>query len=471
MSIDQVISALWRRKALFTMALLVCVGGVLAATFTLPKTYKGTATIYVGSSDAVDEGLALDTNLGEQLTRTYTALASNPNVAESVSLELDPKPTRDELLAKMSFAPVERTQLLEISAEARSASEAQEIANVYATVFVQRVNSAFARGETQTEIAVSEPAAVPANPVKPNPPLYIGLGILLSLALALATVLVRERFEDRILVADDDDTVLGQSIVGRIPAFPRRSSSAPSTMVNDAFWILKTNVDFVQDERSDVILVTSPAPTEGKSTVSARLALTAAAADERVLLIEADLRRPGLYKALSESAQPSKIGLTSFLLGSATRSQVLVPHPDMPGLDIIWAGALPPNPSHALRSRRLKTLIAELKLTYDRIIIDSPPVSVGADVALVSSLADGVLLVIDSRATSRRRMQAALNQLEKSPARLFGVVINRITSRGKDYGYYYTQAGDSAGLLAEPETVPSEVSPGQPEPERRRAGV
>lgn len=456
MSFEQIASALWRNRLLFLLALLLCLAGVVAVTFSLPKTYKSTATIYVGASGDVDEALALDPNLGEQLTRTYTALASNPNVADEVLTRLETTLSRSELLQRMSFAPVEQTQLLEVSAEAPSGEQARDLANTYATVFSDRIDAQFAQDRTQSRISVSEPAVVPDRPAKPNPPLYIGLGGLLALALALAIVLVRERLDDRIQVAEDEDAVLDQPVVGRIPEMS--SKGEIRLEVNDAFRVLKTNVDFFDDHPAQVLLVTSPSSGEGKSTVCSWLALTSISDGERVVLIEGDLRRPNLADALPvRELEHSRVGLTNYLIGAADEHQIVTPQPELPGLNVIWAGPLPPNPSSLLRSQRLSTLIDSLRVKYDRIIIDSPPVSVGADSSVTVPHVDGTLFVIDGRNTRRSTAQAGLNQLEKAKGRLVGVVLNRVSPMGRE-GYEYYGNADT------PDTA-------RGRPARRKAGV
>src|SRR5687767_2898747 len=141
MSLEQIASILWRRRLLFALTFLACVAAVVVVTYRLPKSYEATATLLVGGKETQTD-LPLDTGLAERLTRTYTTLAGNPNVADEVRQELPLELSRSELLDRMSFSPVERTQLLQIRAEAPSRSEAQQIANTYAAVFQGRVQQA-----------------------------------------------------------------------------------------------------------------------------------------------------------------------------------------------------------------------------------------------------------------------------------------------------------------------------------------
>jgi capsular exopolysaccharide synthesis family protein len=433
MSIDEIASTLWRRRVSFLLTLLACVAAVVAVTFLLPKTYTATATVYVGGR--VEPGTFVDTQLIEQHTRTYSTLAGNPNVADAVVEELDEDMTREELLERMAFAPVERTQLLLISAEARSRGGAAEIANTYADTFVSVMTDLYEDGKAPAEIAVSEPAAPPDRASRPNPPLYLGFGTLLAIFLALGVALLRERLDTRVRVAADDDTVLGQPIMARIPTITTADGQVARSVL-DRFALLKTNIDFFDENPARVVVVTSPGVNEGKSTVAANLALACAADGERVALIEGDLRRPGLgATVIGESVARSPVGLSNYLASAADEERILTPHPDNPDLRVIWAGLIPPNPTALLGSHRLDTLIEALRLDHDRIIIDTCPISVGADASVIASRVDGALYVMDERKTKRSEAQAGLNQLRSVRAHLLGVVLNRARLSG-DTGYY-----------------------------------
>jgi capsular exopolysaccharide synthesis family protein len=348
--------------------------------------------------------------------------------------------SREELLDRMSFAPVERTQLLLISAEGDSPREAQSIANVYANVFVERMSRLFEQGRAPAEVAVSAPALQPDQPSRPNPPLYIGFGTLLSLFLALGVVLLRERLDTRVRVAPHDDAVLGQPVMSRIPGIER--SEKRQRDVLDRFGVLKTNLDFFDEDPARVIVVTSPGVGEGKTTISSNLAIACAADGERTVLIEADLRRPGLTEGVvGTAAKRSNVGLSNYLIGAASEQDILKTHPGHPDLQIIWAGLTPPNPAALLGSQRLDALLDSLRLDHDRIIIDTCPISVGADASVIASRADGALYVIDERKTKRAEAQAGLNQLRGVRARLLGVVLNRsATGGGGGYDYYYGES-------------------------------
>jgi non-specific protein-tyrosine kinase len=435
MTIEQLAATLWRRRLSFLVTFACCVGGVVALTLTLAKTYQATATLFVGSPH--ESSAYLDSTIVEQRVRTYATLAANPNTAERVLVALPKRMTRSELLNRMSFTPIERTQLLQVSATGVSPIEATRLANAYARVFVEGMGALFARGQAPTKIAVAELAAVPTKPAKPNPPLYIALGTLLSLFIALGAALLRERLDTRVRVAPADSTVLDNPVVARIPVFDRDKAVHMPRGVTDRFGLLKTNLDFFGEGPTRTVLVTSAGAGEGKSTIAANLALAAARDGERVVLIEADLRRPGLDNThIRTAAERSPVGLSNYLAGAAGEEQIVTPHPEHPELSVIWSGIMPPNPTALLSSHRLDTLLASLQLDFDRIVIDTCPISVGADASVIAGHVDGTVFVIDERKTRRTDAQAGLNQLRSVRAPLLGIVLNRSTVPGPD-GYYY----------------------------------
>jgi len=438
MSLDQIIGVLWRRRFTFLLTAVACIAAVVAVTMTLPKTYRATASLLVGSPKSNFS----TTDLLNQITRTYATLASNPNVADSVAATLPFHMTRDGLTGAISVTPVESTQLIEISAEAHSATRAQTIANAYAQAFVNDTSAGLDNTQTLTSVRIVEPAVVPTSAVRPNPPLYIGIGTLLALILATGAVLLRERLDRRLRVAAEDEATLGHPIIARIPRYGRDGATTYAAL--DRFALLKTNLDFLDEREARVVVVTSPGVADGKSTVAINLAGACAADGERVIVVEGDLRRPGLRAAADLGNTPAPdAGLTDYLAGGASEYEVVSTEPSLPELSFIWAGASAPNPVALLRSARMESLLDSLRLEYDRVIIDTPPVSVGADASLLASRADAVLFIVNEPKTTTTAAQAAIIQVEKARPQQLGIVLNRTKAAGKETSDYYRRS-DSA---------------------------
>ncbi|HYY03867.1 MAG TPA: polysaccharide biosynthesis tyrosine autokinase [Gaiellaceae bacterium] len=434
MSPDQIAAVLWRRRLTFFVTAAACIGAVVAVTLVLPKTYRATSTLLVGTPKSNFQ----TTDLLNQVTRTYSTLAANPNVAEAVAARLPFPITRDELMKKISITPIESTQLIEISAEARSPARAELYANAYANGFVEQVETGLGP-KSLSQVAVIETATLPSSPVKPNPPLYIGLGSLLALLLAFGAATLRERLDRRVRVSAEDDSFFGYPILARVPR--RRRRRAVDHVVRDRFALLKTNLDFLAEQKPRVVIATSPAVSEGKSTVAMRLALACAADDERVVLVEGDLRKPGLRRAAGLEDDPDQAGLADYLAGGVGEYDVLSTDPAYPNVTFVWSGYAAPEPVTLLSSHRLESLIDSLRLDFDRVIVDSPPISVGADASLLAARADAVLYVVNEPSTTRTQARSGIGQVEKVRPAQIGIVLNRSRSVKSD-SYYYAGAAE-----------------------------
>jgi len=454
MRFEDLTSLLWRRKLIFALALLLSLAAVIAVSLQLPKTYSATATLFVEGPKTQVE-VALDTTQGEQLARTYAARASTPAVADAVLDELPQKLDRDELLSRMAFAPIERTQLLNITAEGESPQEAASIANDYADVFVERSEELATEQRAPSRVSVSEEAVPPEAASSPNLPLLIGFGTLLALAAAFAAALLRDRLDRRMNVAEDAETLEGVPIIGRIPktkGFASVVDVGQAPQMTDALRVLRTNLELAEGKPAKTVLITSPSPGDGKSTVAASLALALARDGDPVTLIECDLRRPTLdLEPVGEEFGTAGPGLVSFLTGASGANGILRSGPAQPNLRVIYSGSVGVDPGPLLRSPNLGVLIAARRMAGDWVIVDTPPASVGDDALLLTPQVDGVIVVMDANSASLPTFRAAISQLERVGARVLGVVLNRAEMRSSSS--YYMPPGHS-GWQGDPKTLP-----------------
>jgi capsular exopolysaccharide synthesis family protein len=217
--------------------------------------------------------------------------------------------------------------------------------------------------------------------------------------------------------------------------------------VAEAYRTLRTNIAFTQSETpAKVLVVTSALPGEGKSTSSCNLAISLAQQGLRVLLVDGDLRRGALNKAFGVPAEP---GLSNLLLGRAPLAEV-VRQIEVEGvtLQFIPTGTLPPNPAELLASSRATILLDELRPAFDAVVIDSAPLNIVTDAAIIGSRADGVLLVARSAVTERTAYRHAVEQLDAVRARVLGCVLNDVD--GRTVGYYGRRAGAGYYASAQP---------------------
>jgi capsular exopolysaccharide synthesis family protein len=208
----------------------------------------------------------------------------------------------------------------------------------------------------------------------------------------------------------------------------------PKSPISESYRTLRTNIQFSAiDEDLKVLMVTSAGPGEGKSTTIANLAVAYAQSDKKVLLIDADLRKPTIHHTFIVT---NRWGLTNLLTNQAVIEEV-IRSSSIPNLDILTSGPIPPNPSEILSSKRMNTLLEELKKRYDIILVDSPPAIAVTDAQILATRCDGVILVVDSGKVKREIAMKAKANLEHVQARLLGVVLNNVDRKNKDTYYYY----------------------------------
>jgi capsular exopolysaccharide synthesis family protein len=295
---------------------------------------------------------------------------------------------------------------------------------------------------TPNFLRVVESAQTPLYPVGPGRGYSVLLAVAIGLVLSGGAAFLLEYLDDTLKTPDDVRQVLGLTVLARIARiegedYPAKLVTArqPRSPVAAAYRVLRTNLQFSAVDRPlCTLMVTSPGPKEGKSLVSANLAVTMAQSGKRVILVDADLWRPCQHHIFE---MDNTEGLTSVLLSSdANPNSALQPGP-VENLSILFSGPMPPNPSDLLGSRRMGDLIETLRRQTDVVIFDSPPVMADADATILAARVDGVLLVIDSGSTRRGPAQRGKEALEAVGARLTGVVLNRLTGGERSYDYYY----------------------------------
>lgn len=322
---------------------------------------------------------------------------------------------------------------------------------------LQRARETGITGELRTSnVRIVDPAEVPRRPARPAKRKNLLLGVLGGLIVGLGLAFFFEYLDSRIKNPDEIRQHLGLAFLGLVPALPAKSGRAGTQLIDDgvppgfaeSFRSLRTNLLFsMAEEGSRSIVVTSTAPGEGKTVVASNLAMALAMSGERVLLIDADMRRPRLHEVYGG---PQKPGLSDILVANAKASDA-VRKTSTPGLWLLPAGEFPPNPAELLGSRRCKDLLAALGDSFHWVIIDTPPVMAVTDSSVVAHRASGVLFVVGSEMTSRGLAQRAVEQLDRAKARFFGAVLNRVDLQHNAYYYShyyrreYTQHYQPAG--------------------------
>jgi len=309
---------------------------------------------------------------------------------------------------------------------------------------------AFVSNDASNLVSVVEPAVAPLEAVSPRPILNAVLAAVLALSAAIGLIAVASFLDDSLKTADDVQETVGLSTLGTIPQIPSQPGRSeiyqlvtilyPRSTAAEAYRTLRTNLEFASvDTPARTILVTSSRPGEGKTVTASNLAVVFADAGRTVLLVDADLRQPGVHKVFD---LPNARGLSTVLRGD-DRWESVVQATEQPNLGVLTTGPLPPNPAELLSSQRMQSVLRLLTEANELLIIDSPPLQVVTDAAILSSYVDGTVLVIDSNRTRRETVRAAREALAKTGTHVLGAVLNRLPEKAfMGYGYYGPKPAD-----------------------------
>ena len=384
---------------------------------------------------------------------SYTQLLTGETLAQRTidRLDLDMDPT--ELAEQVTAKAIPDTVLIDLSVLDASPVRARDIANAISEEFVEmarELETPTAGARPDARVVVEQRATIPAKPVIPKRIRNLATGLALGLTLGLGLATLRELLDNTVKSEQTVQELTGAGVVGFIPfdkkihEVPSISFDADNSGIAEAFRKLRTNMQFLAvDNPPRVIVVTSSSPSEGKSTTSINLALALAEAEHNVVLVDADLRRPRLAKYLD---LVGSVGFSTVLSGGTSLDDVLQAT-KFPRLTVLAAGSVPPNPSELLGSLAAKKLISELRTQFDFVIIDSSPLLAVTDGAIVAADADGALVVVRAGETKREQLAHAIGMLKDVNAKILGVVLTMLPTRGSgayNYNYYYSYSyGDT----------------------------
>ena len=315
-------------------------------------------------------------------------------------------------------------------------------------------------GLSSTNVHIIDPATTPLKPSVPDIPRNLALGLVLGLAGGIALAFVFEALDATVRTPDQAEAIgevpslaviplTKRELVGTtkkarrlLPSEPQKCDeiaalaySRPNSEMAEAYRALRTAILLsMPDTPPQLILFTSPLPDEGKTTTSINSAIVLAQEGRRVLLVDADLRRPSISKDLGID---SGAGLSAALAGDVLPESVILPSPQLPNLFLLPAGRIPPRPSEILNSVRMKHLLTQWREMFDHVIIDSPPVLAVTDAVRLSAEVDAVILVIRSAQTSKAALRRSIALLAQANAKLLGVVFNGFDPRSPDHYYSY----------------------------------
>ena len=420
------------------------------------------ALLRSGKGPNYDEVKAKEARMEES---KLAILAEARNIQRALDRELATVRQHEAGLAGLlDQAKKEGTELNRLEMEfGRLRRDKENNEKLYALLLERTKESGLARMLNVNNVRVLDRPRVPRSPVRPNVPLNIGAGVLLGLLLGVGMAMGRAVLDRTIKTPGDVEQVLGVSFLGLIPELEpskdaaakqkvRRRGRAPSpgrelivhemptSGIAEASRSIRTNILFTApDKPYKVMLITSAAMGEGKTTVACCIAIAMAQTGKRVVLVDCDLRRPRLHRIFQK---PSDVGLTTALVDDAQEDQI--EESEVPNLSVYVAGPHPPNPAELLQSERFKTVLKRLTTRFDYVILDSPPVLAVTDAAVLSTLVDGVVMVTRAFQTRKELAQHALRRLTDVGAHVAGVVLNAVNLTKDEYKYsyqYYRRGG------------------------------
>jgi capsular exopolysaccharide synthesis family protein len=386
----------------------------------------------------------------EQLDQTQSELERAVNsAAATIQNEFNRAKVNFEN-SKMRLAQKQK-ELIEIdrirpeyNALLRDLDVSQELYNHYYSRLQQAAVKVTTEGQTARII---DRAVQPVRPFKPNITMNLVIGLVLGMGVGLGLVFLLAFLDDKVKSAFDIESTLGVPLIGIVPHIFSVDSQEKARIAADehdkhaveAFRSIHSTLKLNEESRNaKVILSTSTIPSEGKTFVSTNCAITFAAHGERTIVVDADLRMPNVAKGLDITA---KTGVIQYMTGNLELDSV-IQKDYLPNLDILPAGGSTKSPTQILSSEKFANLIHELRLRYDRVIIDTPPIATVSDALNILPLVDGVLLVIRFNMVKRKTAAVNLKRLRDSNVPIFGAILNNLNTHVA--GYYYSHYYDKS---------------------------
>ncbi|MBA3474714.1 MAG: polysaccharide biosynthesis tyrosine autokinase [Rubrobacter sp.] len=434
-SLRDVFRILWKRAWLIVLVAVLALGLAVGLSLWQTPQYQSSITILVGQERGLI-GPTGDPNRLLTLSETIaTAVASLP-VAKGVDEKLGLQTSPEYLLAGVTAEPIEGTQFVQVTYTGSDPEQTRRIANAFGEVSTEKISNLSPDPDTLTA-TVFERATLPGAQISPNSLRNGLLAVLMGGAMGVGLAFLLEFLDERWRSPKEAEQAIGVPSLGLIPASPNtrggKGGSRPDTAGLEQYRMLRTNaLHLLAGSPSKVIMVTSPGPKEGKTTVCANLGTALAQAGKRTLIVDCDLRRPMIHKFFELN---NSYGAVDAIVGGRDPHETW--QEPAPGLWVMTAGPVPPNPAELLSSQDFAELLDGLRQEFDYVIVDSSPIELVADPAILASRMDGVLLVIDHQKTSKDAIQQSMRTLEIVGAKVLGTVMNKVKPpKGSYYGVY-----------------------------------
>lgn len=444
---------------------------MLVALYTAmqPRVYQATATgiTQAASGESLSMAFAGE-SLAKSRTESYVQVALSDAVAQRAAHALGKGQSPASLLSRISANLPSDTAVIQITAAASTPDAAAKLANVWMHALsdqVKELESTEAGVTPALSFLPLASARPPYLPAAPNLQVSIAIAVLVGLVMAVAYGLLRSYFDRRVRTVEQIEALIGVPVIGTVPeskALAERRRIADDVdmigseerfAIAESLRELRTNLSYIDiDDPPSVIVMTSTIPGEGKSTLTANLADAIAASERNVVVIDCDLRRPTQSQLYGLRAG---VGLTDVLSGRVALNDALQAPSNDPHLRVLASGRVPPNPSELLGSRTMRDLVTALA-SVATVILDAPPLLSVTDAAIMSTIADGVVITVGAKQVTADQLATAHRSVVRVRGKVLGVVLNRIPRSGADakgYGNYrsnyYYRADDADDTIAQ----------------------
>jgi capsular exopolysaccharide synthesis family protein len=324
--------------------------------------------------------------------------------------------------------------------------EAESARHMYELLIKRFKETSLTEDMKTGNVRIVDPAEVPKYPIRPRKKLNIFLGTILGLFMGIAVAFTFEFLDNTLKNPEDIRNYLNVPYLGPVPTFDLEREDidnpelitqySPKSTASESYRGIRTSLLFSSaDKPPKIILISSAGPSEGKTLTSTNLAITMAQAGSRVVIVDCDMRKPKVHKMFGIGRDK---GMSSVLVSNDLEEvlQDVIIHSDIPNLDVIPCGPIPPNPSEIIGSQKMSRIMEILQEQYDRIIVDSPPITAVTDSTVLAKFVDGVMLVVHAGVTPRQVVKTGLEQIQGVDANILGAVLNDVDT-GKESYYYY----------------------------------
>ncbi|EEI81266.1 polysaccharide biosynthesis tyrosine autokinase [Bifidobacterium longum subsp. longum] len=461
MSIADLLQIVRKHLASAIISFVVVFAAVAAVTFIMPPKYTATAEVFAtyagqsGETQTTNDMSSGANYLNTQIT-TYPELVKTEAVLQPVIKDLGLDMTTTDLAGVVTATNPPNTFMVDISAEVGDPQQAADIANSVAKNLADQISSDLYNNSSSSngspiKLTVVQKAQTPTSQSSPNIPLYLAVGLIFGIIVGVGVALLRDILNTKVDSTDDVRELTHASSLGTVPQATILDDSRPVIVAQPAgseaeeFRRIRTNLSFLTTTATQghgrLLVISSTNPSEGKTTVSANVAVALAEEGKSVLFIDADLRHPSVAHKLGIEGH---VGLSHVLSRQASPADVIQKY-WKPNLHIMPAGKRPANASILLNSDLMKEMVERALTQYDYVIIDTAPLSVASEATVFGRMAGGLVLVTGKGVVEKKELENTATALQAAEVPILGFIFNFADPKkihSKNYYYYYYEDGN-----------------------------